>query len=1513
MLRALAAILGAVWASVALAATVNVTVNVNPPAGQHLTAVALSNATFTGGSASGTAIGTATATVAPASPAFSGSWSLTGTDAASFSINASTGALSTAAVLCTTGMPCTYSINIVATQVGLIGSPFTQPFTITATAVPQSIVGVSLSNNNFTAGSPTGTPVGTASAMLMPTSPAFSGSWSLTGTDAASFAIDASGNVTTVGTLCGSPPCTYSLNIVATQAGLTGSPFTDPVTITAPATGPTQTITDIQPHSCSFVASATIGTPICTSAAVLFPATPTFSGSYALSGTGSGNFTMNATTGVISTAMAGFCGSPPCAYNLTVTATGSYGGSPFGQALTITATAPMQSITGVALSNASFTAGSGSGTTVGTASAVLSPGSPAFSGTWSLTGTDAASFAISSAGVLSTVGVLCPSAPPACTYNINVIATQAGLTGSPFTQAETITAVPTIPPGTGDVDVVLEQSGLAVPGFWSVTKGGASAYSGAAISLRRDSDATTRTFNILNGTIDKGSIDTFCAIDAAHPANPNGNGGPNGCRWASIINQQQNGVCDLVSGNPATARFFSENPLQGGLPQYDTIRATNGSLIWALAAHNCTFVNGTEAQALVAEMFMPDGNTCCGQVGWNETTDGTTVMGSMFSFFIPLTGAFGQNAPWFGIDHEGFSSSVCCTTFQPGLMQEVGTMDGTGKVGYWHNGSNLVPLATPLHPVNHQTTLAWGRDGDAQFNGPAHVRSMMVIKGLPAGTTIGNLTTNMQNRAAAEASAPAVVQLSTANTITLTNQSGSPIAAWPFQFGRPFRPGDIPHNPQVLASNGAIPSQVDVKNRYPDGSVKFAIMATRVNLPAGVPITLTFQDNASLVAVTPMTATQMQAAADANMIFTPTPSIFGGGSSVSLDTMLGSSPSVFTYWTGGSGSLSLDGNPVITSIKVEDNSLARKFDIGFGDGFHPLRPAYYATYYAGGPVHIRFVGEASNDQELEDINYIVALSVNGSTVVTRTYNGSINLLSGYPLRHFAGSVWTEEYWAGTAPSAQVDMDFNALGYIADTRAFPQFNPEINVDVAYTNPQSSYVRNPNLAPFYPQEAGGWWLGGSGAVGGRPDIGSFPGPFVLPLYIGKWQQWQYARALADQFSAFPMQIKETKAGIPLNIGDNPALNTGLGYPISRNGWPNLQGLPIAPVGTIGPNIWNGPDPAHQPDPYYPLYETAFPDEFYLDEDQHLAAWSVRNVFPGGCVGGNFQHCAIWEANARGHWMDRNVCEASVIDPDSDQWHVGAQPWIFNDIAWQEGAFQAPGAHYPATALYANGHSTGPVGTVLSGPFLKGVPPPLGNQDAFVPSDQTDPNIVNNSTIAGDNSPWMEDYADYARSRCDALGFPEDAVIGATGKFLVGMINDSGNPMISGMYRFSVAVKDGMGNPEWPTSWAQTLTGLNTAYLTGSGYPTPNNPSVGPLGYYFGTYGLNADQGYPVSAQLGGASLMEIGISGSPAMWGWLNTNVATARAEANAGGSSDPRYDLVPYQGRVTLPRLTGNPP
>jgi len=95
---------------------------------------------------------------------------------------------------------------------------------------------------------------------------------------------------------------------------------------------------------------------------------------------------------------------------------------------------PGQAITAVGLSNTTFTGGAPSGTVVGALSVTMSPASPAFSGSLSLSGTNASQFQISG-GNLTTNGVV-----PAGTYQVNIVATEAGVTGSPFAQAETITA-----------------------------------------------------------------------------------------------------------------------------------------------------------------------------------------------------------------------------------------------------------------------------------------------------------------------------------------------------------------------------------------------------------------------------------------------------------------------------------------------------------------------------------------------------------------------------------------------------------------------------------------------------------------------------------------------------------------------------------------------------------------------------------------------------------------------------------------------------------------------------------------------------------------------------------------------------------------------------------------------------------------------------------------------------------------------------------------------------------------
>jgi hypothetical protein len=78
------------------------------------------------------------------------------------------------------------------------------------------------------------------------------------------------------------------------------------------------------------------------------------------------------------------------------------------------------------------------------------------------------------------------------------------------------------------------------------------------------------------------------------------------------------------------------------------------------------------------------------------------------------------------------------------------------------------------------------------------------------------------------------------NMIVISDALGTGETNYPFQFGRPFLREAIPHAPGVLINGVAVPSQADVKNRYPDGSVEFAVISVIVpNIPANGSVSLT--------------------------------------------------------------------------------------------------------------------------------------------------------------------------------------------------------------------------------------------------------------------------------------------------------------------------------------------------------------------------------------------------------------------------------------------------------------------------------------------------------------------------------------------------------------------------------------------------------------------------------------------------------------------------------------------------
>ena len=94
----------------------------------------------------------------------------------------------------------------------------------------------------------------------------------------------------------------------------------------------------------------------------------------------------------------------------------------------------------------------------------------------------------------------------------------------------------------------------------------------------------------------------------------------------------------------------------------------------------------------------------------------------------------------------------------------------------------------------------------------------------------------LEGAAPAHALAAAALPPGVANSITVSNQSGAAIRNYPFQFGRPFLDGAIATAPQVLINGSAVATQADVKNRYPDGSVEYAVIATVIpSIPAGGP------------------------------------------------------------------------------------------------------------------------------------------------------------------------------------------------------------------------------------------------------------------------------------------------------------------------------------------------------------------------------------------------------------------------------------------------------------------------------------------------------------------------------------------------------------------------------------------------------------------------------------------------------------------------------------------------------
>ena len=505
------------------------------------------------------------------------------------------------------------------------------------------------------------------------------------------------------------------------------------------------------------------------------------------------------------------------------------------------------------------------------------------------------------------------------------------------------------------------------------------------------------------------------------------------------------------------------------------------------------------------------------------------------------------------------------------------------------------------------------------------------------GTDTTGTTTDTTTGTTTGTTAPTIVA-GVANQIGLNNPSSTAVQNYPLQIGRAFRAGEIASGACPAFSSAGTPlrTQADIKNRWPDGSVKFAVLSTLVpSVPAATRTTLQIGAGTCTTGGSADATRLLDAARNFDVVLE-----FSGAvtATVSVRDMIAAGAA--KTWISG---------PVTSSWVVADHT-GKSFDVG-SDSHRSLRPVVHVQQWEGLDLYrIRVILEAIDTTKLQDQSYAVRVSTGLSSRTVQYESPAFT--------HTAGSRWTKEFWIGSAkPVAQLGINHN-IGYLASTRAIPNYDSRVVLSSATV---TNILNRWNAAAKGPFSAG-MWMQYMPNTGGRPDIGLFPTWHVAMLYSDNPQLQQAVAQQSDLAGAWKMHFR---SGLDRSF-DDVRVQRGLGLPVTRDGYPtqflyaNNAYMNSGSVATadrftvISPSVnsgWVG-DGAHQPDPWYAMYLVSG-DYWYLEQLQFWASWGLFISNPGNATwaSGRNPRDTIIQEQVRGMaWTLRTRARAAWASPDS-----------------------------------------------------------------------------------------------------------------------------------------------------------------------------------------------------------------------------------------------------------------------
>lgn len=298
------------------------------------------------------------------------------------------------------------------------------------------------------------------------------------------------------------------------------------------------------------------------------------------------------------------------------------------------------------------------------------------------------------------------------------------------------------------------------------------------------------------------------------------------------------------------------------------------------------------------------------------------------------------------------------------------------------------------------------------------------------------------------------------NSITVYEASGAAQTNRPFTVLMVFMQGEFPQgvHPKPRIQGLAAPAwQVDVKSRWPDGSILSAFVSFSISLPANGQASVDFVADPNACHLGDQQTCENASLDQSGMLNflggAWNAQIRGTANSISYltDARTMISAGAWRYWLRG---------PVVTRVIVEDMTPALAYDFGWRwdgsawqaptnenqKGIHPL---FELSFYPGwngvetgfileAPWRTRFIQANTGGARAAFQFFLEFLAGNPATVVYSKANYNLTSKGGV-------SYWA---WSGAAPG-NVVVDRN-LPYLVATRVFPPYDTGIRISTGKIN-------------------------------------------------------------------------------------------------------------------------------------------------------------------------------------------------------------------------------------------------------------------------------------------------------------------------------------------------------------------------------------------------------------------------------------------------------------------------------